>query len=112
MQIPIINHKVRSSHAISLKGRPFFCRPATLCSPFKTRFKAWFVLLILLTMYAGTGTAVFAQSPTCGNTDIGGLVYRDYNANSLLDAREPGLSGVTVTAYAANNSKLLSATTT
>ncbi|GCF11749.1 hypothetical protein KDI_53130 [Dictyobacter arantiisoli] len=34
---------------------------------------------------------------------ITGTIYDDYNQNGILDAREPGISGVTVTAYDSNN---------
>ena len=107
MQLSMLNHASKRCWPAAWREAPRFQRPSTLYSP----FKALFVVIILLSMYAGTSTAVFAQGPACGGSDIGGIVYRDYNGNSLLDAREPGLAGVTVTAYASDNSKLMSATT-
>src|SRR5574341_850933 len=69
---------------------------------FSRTFKQWPVLTLLLRFLAiislfislfGSGTQVFAA---CA---INGTVYRDYNANGVQDAQEPGVPSITVTAY-------------
>ena len=77
-------------------------------SPWK---KVALILMILFALYLWTVTIVYAQSPACGNGDIGGAVFRDYNANGTRDALEPGLGGVIVTAYDANNHQVAQTTT-
>ncbi len=42
---------------------------------------------------------------------VSGFVFRDYNANGRQDAREPGVGGITVTAFDPNNVAVASATT-
>ena len=56
-----------------------------------------------------------AQTAACNPaTDVGGIVFRDYNADGVQDTNEPGLdrkvAPVTVTAYGAANQLLGSAT--
>src|SRR5450432_240323 len=43
---------------------------------------------------------------------ISGSTYDDYNQNGTQDAREPGLNGVVVTAYDANNTVVATSTST
>ncbi|MFN8492179.1 MAG: SdrD B-like domain-containing protein [Caldilineaceae bacterium] len=74
--------------------------------------KACFVVLLLLAAYIQTNTVAYAQGANCTSNDIGGVVFRDYNANGVRDAREPGLSGIGVTAYNSSNQLVLSVTTT
>ena len=40
------------------------------------------------------------QAAACAGSGITGAVFRDYNANGIRDALEPGVSGIVVTAYA------------
>lgn len=41
---------------------------------------------------------------------VTGLVFRDYNANGVQDANEPGVGGVTITAYGATGAVVGNAT--
>jgi uncharacterized repeat protein (TIGR01451 family) len=54
------------------------------------RFVVWACLLILL---FSLSSQVFAAGTTSGT------VFRDYNANGVQDAREPGIPNVSITAY-------------
>lgn len=48
--------------------------------------------------------AQFGASPTCTSSQIGGVVYRDFNSNGMRDAQEPGQIAIRATAFdAANN---------
>jgi len=67
-------------------------------------FRQWRLPTLLLRFLAiislfvslfGSGTQVFAACT------INGTVYRDYNANGVQDAQEPGVPDITVTAYSA-----------
>ncbi len=58
----------------------------------------------------GSFALLFALSPSfidnnvaVASTAISGVVFRDYNGNGTRDANEPGVSGVTVTAYPVSN---------
>lgn len=59
-----------------------------------------FVITIAHFCLGGTATA---QAAACTGSGITGVTFRDYNANGLQDALEPGLSGIVVTAYDAAN---------
>ncbi|HVN86257.1 MAG TPA: SdrD B-like domain-containing protein [Candidatus Binatia bacterium] len=48
---------------------------------------------------------------SCPSGTVGGYVYRDYNADGTRDALEPGVGGVTVTAYDASNNVIASVVT-
>lgn len=47
----------------------------------------------------GSGIVVIRYTPVPLPGEIGGSVFRDYNADGALDAAEPGVPGITVTAY-------------
>ncbi len=50
------------------------------------------------------GFAPVAKAAACTGGGISGVTFRDYNANGLQDALEPGLRGIVVTAYDAAGS--------
>jgi hypothetical protein len=56
-----------------------------------------------------SSTRSFASAPAGGYT-INGIVFDDYNQNGVQDAREPGINGVTVTAYNSANKAVATAT--
>ncbi|MBX7144053.1 MAG: hypothetical protein K1X79_06355 [Oligoflexia bacterium] len=56
--------------------------------------------------YASTAKAQFGPAPTCSASQLGGVVYRDFNNNGQRDSQEPGQIGIRVTAYDANNAVL------
>ncbi|MCB0339743.1 MAG: hypothetical protein KDD53_09065, partial [Bdellovibrionales bacterium] len=58
-------------------------------------------LLTILAVSLVTTSA--SAAPLCSSSEIGGLIYRDYNSNGALDILEPGVSNVSVTAYNASN---------
>lgn len=47
--------------------------------------------------------AQFGPSPSCSASQIGGVVFRDFNQNGLRDAQEPGQIAVRATAYDKDN---------
>ena len=49
--------------------------------------------------------------PAFASAQITGTVYRDFDADGTQDALEPGVSGITVTAYDATNSSVSTTTT-
>src|SRR5690242_5737418 len=55
----------------------------------------WCVMLSFVLMIVSFAGVVQAAGT------VTGLVFRDYNANGVQDANEPGVGGVTVTAYGA-----------
>lgn len=58
------------------------------------------------------GTAVLlVLSALPANADISGSVFRDFDADGIIDAGEPGLGGITVTAYDAAGATIATATT-
>ena len=62
-----------------------------------TRSNLWLVIIALLIAFALT-------TPVLAGNSITGVVFRDYNANGIRDTNsngvlEPGVTGVTVTAY-------------
>ena len=64
-------------------------------------------LVAVLTVVLGAMTA----SAQCNPGDLGGEVYRDYDASATREAQEPGVAGVQVTAFDANNAIVASAVT-
>ncbi len=70
------------------------------------RIITWVITLslTLMLMVSVVGVAQAAGTVT-------GLVFRDYNANGVQDANEPGVGGVTVTAYGAANTVVGTAAT-
>jgi len=54
-------------------------------------------LLVLVSFYVGAAPTV--QAAACTGSEITGILFRDYNANGVQDALEPGISGIVVTAY-------------
>ena len=72
-----------------------------------------------------TGTAAFAllaseewravtvalRPAAAATGTIGGVVYRDFDADGVRDLREPGLAGITVTAYNSAGTAVATATT-
>lgn len=52
------------------------------------------------------GTIAYAQS--CASNQLGGLVFRDYDADGAHDSIEPGISGVTVTVFDSAGSTIAS----
>jgi hypothetical protein len=64
-------------------------------------------VLVLLGVLSQGQLFSLAQTPGV----IEGDVFRDYNANGMRDAREPGVSGITVTAYQDNDTVVGSTTT-
>jgi hypothetical protein len=66
----------------------------------RTGIIIWCSVSTLLSIFFGPWIAV----PTIAqNLDtVAGTVFRDYNANGVRDAREPGVGGITVTAYDTN----------
>jgi len=79
------------------------------------RFTLMLCVALLLALAGVTGltdgSVVSAQGVTCDPaTDVGGVVFRDYNANGIQDSNELGIDGtnvpVTVTARGPNNAVL------
>jgi len=70
-------------------------------------------LVLALTALSDVRVAVWGapihQVAACVN-QIGGVVFSDYNANGVRDTLEPGVAGVTVTAYAASGSSISAVT--
>ena len=52
-----------------------------------------------------------APLPTTTANTIKGMVFRDYNANGTLNSNEPGVAGITVTAYSAAGAAVATTTT-
>lgn len=50
---------------------------------------------------------VFAQ---CTTADLGGVVFRDYDADGARDSNEPGVSGISVSAYNATGASVATVT--
>ncbi len=50
-------------------------------------------------------------TPICGSQEIGGTVYRDFDSDGAMSSLEPGVSGITITAYNKENSVLATTTT-
>lgn len=67
--------------------------------------------LCFLELSSQLSYAQFGPAPTCAGTQIGGLVFRDFNASGTRDAQEPGQIGVRATAYDAGNNALGTAVT-
>lgn len=55
-------------------------------------------------------TSAKAQA-ACAGSAISGAAFRDYNANGVRDALEPGLAGITITAYDATGGSVACTTT-
>ncbi len=73
---------------------------------FSTLFVCCSLLVALaITMLPSAGSVAYAAAT------ISGRAYRDYNANGVIDSLEPGMSGVMVTVYNANNAVVGTATT-
>ncbi|HLZ63916.1 MAG TPA: SdrD B-like domain-containing protein [Ktedonosporobacter sp.] len=73
-----------------------------------------YILLLLLTVFfisLGTRSALASQKTSRAAYTISGTVFDDYNENGVQDSREPGINGIAVTAYAAHDTKVATATT-
>jgi uncharacterized repeat protein (TIGR01451 family) len=69
-----------------------------------------FVSLLLVGMAQSEQAAPAAVAQAA--CSLGGSVFRDYDASGSRGPREPGVPGITVTAYAANGSVITSVTST
>ncbi len=69
---------------------------------------AAFALLASQEWYAVTVALRPAAAPS---GTIGGIVYRDFDADGIRDLRDPGLAGITVTAYDSAGTAVATATT-
>ena len=58
--------------------------------------------LFSVVSHAAVSSAVRGQAVPLGAGDVSGSVFRDFNANGVKDTREPGQSGITVTAFGTN----------
>lgn len=65
-------------------------------------------VVLLLTVVA---ISVMMPNMAYAAGDVSGTVFRDYNANGVQDAGEPGVAGVTVTAYDSSGTSVGSTTT-
>lgn len=83
---------------------------ATLGSTTQQRYKRNFVqtVVLLLTVVA---VSIMVPNVVYAAGDVSGTVFRDYNANGVQDAGEPGVAGVTVTAYDSSGASVGSTTT-
>ncbi len=61
-------------------------------------FRALFVFIPVILALGSLNATVFSV-PSAPNAICGGTVYRDFDADGTRDAGEPGVAGVTVTAY-------------
>jgi hypothetical protein len=65
--------------------------------------------LVLIVLFVGQSIGpASAQAPA---NQISGMIFRDYDANGAIDALEPGVGGLTITAYDAGNNVVASTTT-
>lgn len=58
-----------------------------------------------------SSTAGAVTAPNCGAGQVGGVAFRDYNANGIKDSTEPGISGISVTVTNSSGSVVGTATT-
>lgn len=70
----------------------------------------------LLLAFLLAGLLLFCSTPpvqaaACSGSAITGLTFRDYNANGVRDASEPGLAGIVVTTYDTNGATTACETT-
>jgi hypothetical protein len=72
--------------------------------------EVWVIGSVALNAPLTPAPAAYAQGG-CAANNVGGRVYRDYNENGTLDAREPGVGDLTVTAYDASGAVVASAAT-
>ena len=70
----------------------------------RTRITFWVVMLSFILLVVSVAGITRAAGT------VTGLVFRDYNANGVQDANEPGVGGVTITAYGATGAVVGSAT--
>ncbi|MGA8260244.1 MAG: SdrD B-like domain-containing protein [Arenicellales bacterium] len=59
----------------------------------------------------GSGVVIIRYAPAPTTNQISGKVFRDYNADGALSSGEPGVSGITVTAYDSSNAAVATTTT-
>ncbi|MEZ6255604.1 MAG: SdrD B-like domain-containing protein [Patescibacteria group bacterium] len=73
---------------------------------------AFFLTLTLFLFYSSIyySTASVSAQNTCTDGNIGGVVFRDYDGNGTRASTEPAVSGITVTAYSANDDVVASTT--
>lgn len=57
------------------------------------------------------GVAQVADAQTCSSNEVGGIVFHDYDADGTQDSAELGEQGVSVSAYASDNSLLATTST-
>ena len=67
--------------------------------------------IIGLPWFCSCTTSATPPTPTHEAATIAGFVFRDLNANGIRDSREPGESGIVVSAYDGNNALVVSTTT-
>ena len=91
-------------------------------SPIKNRYgiernvKRWLVpICVLLALaafssFAGISASFASHTIRRAAYTVRGTVYNDYNENGVQDGREPGINGVTVTAYDSANNAVATAT--
>lgn len=74
------------------------------------RALSFFIILSLLTPNL-IGLSLLTAPPALAAGAISGTVYRDFNLNAIREATEPGVAGVTVTAFNAAGAQSGTATT-
>ncbi|MBZ0309474.1 MAG: hypothetical protein K8I82_25655, partial [Anaerolineae bacterium] len=72
-------------------------------------FRFTVIAALMLTLYALTASS---QPKVLAACVIQGTVFRDYNADGVFDANEPGVPNITVNAFDATNVIVVTATTT
>jgi hypothetical protein len=65
-------------------------------------FRALLVLIPVILLLGSLATSVFSV-PAAPGAVCGGTIFRDYDASGSRGPREPGIAGVTATAYDTNN---------
>ncbi len=83
-----------------------FARPARLLC-----YSIGIAIVGAIVMLAIT-PAQSAYAAACGGSAITGKAFRDYNANGIQDALEPGIVGIVVTAFAVDGTTAACETTT
>ena len=87
---------------------PYRATPHDAIYPYVLRMAL--LLCLLGIIQQGFSSHISFASAPVGYT-INGIVFDDYNQNGVQDAREPGVSGVAVTAYNSTNKVVATATT-
>jgi len=87
---------------------PYRATPHDAIYPYVLRI-ALLLCLLGIVQQGFSSHISFASAPV--GYAINGIVFDDYNQNGVQDAREPGVNGVTVTAYNSANKVVATATT-